>query len=81
MSFRTCAVVLAVIAGFSAASATQEVQAAKGLTQNGPSANGLATNGLTQNGNDVRGGRHDASLSRIRLKAVILQDGSSVDLR
>ncbi|HEV2563455.1 MAG TPA: hypothetical protein VGU19_00060 [Microvirga sp.] len=76
MSLRTCAVVLAVTAGFSAASATQAAQIANGLATNG-----LTINGLTINGNDVQGGRHDGSLSKIRLKAVILQDGSSIDLR
>jgi hypothetical protein len=68
--------VLAVTAGFSAASATQAAQIANGLATNG-----LTINGLTINGNDVQGGRHDGSLSKIRLKAVILQDGSSIDLR
>jgi hypothetical protein len=81
MSLRTRAVVLAITIGLTALPAIQAAQAAKGLTQNGSSANGLATNGLTQNGNDVRSDRHDASLSKIRLKTVILQDGSTIDLR
>lgn len=81
MSLRSCAVVLAVTAGFSAASATQAAQIANGLATNGLTINGLTINGLTINGNDVQGGRHDGSLSKIRLKAVILQDGSSIDLR
>ena len=86
MSLRTCAVVLAATAGIMAASATQAAQianglATNGLTINGLTINGLTINGLTINGKDIQGGHHDGSLSTIRLKSVILQDGSTIALR
>jgi hypothetical protein len=76
MFLRTFAVVLAVTAGVMAASTTQAAQIANGLATNG-----LTANGLTANGENAQGGRHEFSPSVIRLKAVILQDGSTIDLR
>jgi hypothetical protein len=76
MSLRSCAAILAIAVGLSTVSVAQAAQVANGLT-----INGLTINGLTINGKDVRGGLRDASSGTIRLKAVILQDGSTIDLQ
>jgi len=76
MSLRSCAAILAIAVGLSTVSVAQAAQVANGLT-----INGLTINGLTINGKDVRGGLRDAFSGTIRLKAVILQDGSTIDLQ
>jgi len=86
MSLRSYAAVLAFAAGLSAISAVQAAQIANGLTTNGLTTNGLTTNGLTTNGlatngTDFRGGPDGASSSTTQVKAVILRDGSKIDLR
>jgi hypothetical protein len=81
MSLRSCAAILAIAVGLSTVSVAQAAQVANGLTINGLTINGLTINGLTINGKDVRGGLRDASSGTIRLKAVILQDGSTIDLQ
>ena len=86
MSLRSCITILAIAGGLSTAATAQAAQvenglSANGLTANGLTANGLATNGLATNGQDSRGALPEASSATIRLKAVILQDGTAVDLR
>ncbi|MFL4998736.1 MAG: hypothetical protein ACJ8CF_12985 [Microvirga sp.] len=86
MSLRSCAAILAIAVGLSTLSVAQAAQVANGLTINGLSANGLTANGLTANGltingKDVQGHLREASSDTIRLKTVILQDGSTIDLR
>jgi hypothetical protein len=81
MSPRSCAAILAIAVGLSAVSVAQAAQVANGLTINGLSANGLTANGLTINGKDVQGHLGEASSGTTRLKAVILQDGSTIDLQ
>jgi hypothetical protein len=86
MSLRSCAAILAIAVGLSTVSVAQAAQVANGLTINGLSANGLTANGLTANGltingRNVQGRFRDASSGTIRLKAVILQDGSTIDLQ
>jgi hypothetical protein len=86
MSLRSCAAILAIAVGLSTVSVAQAAQVANGLTINGLSANGLTANGLTANGltingRNVQGRFRDASSGTIGLKAVILQDGSTIDLQ
>ena len=81
MSLRSRAAILAIAVGLSTVSVAQAAQVANGLTINGLSANGLTANGLTINGKDVQGHFREASSGTIRLKAVILQDGSAIELR
>lgn len=86
MSLRSCSAVLAIAVGISTASGAQATQVANGLTSNGLTSNGLTSNGLTSNGvsangQDARGRLHKASSGTVQIKAVILQDGSTVDLR
>ena len=86
MSLRSRTAILAVAVGLSMAAAAHAAQVENGLTQNGLTqnglaTNGLATNGLATNGQDSRGALPEASSATIRLKAVILQDGTAVDLR
>src|SRR5215217_6259510 len=71
MSLRSCAAILAIAVGLSTVSVAQAAQVANGLT----------INGLTINGTDVQGRFREASSGTIRLKAVILQDGSTIDLQ
>jgi len=75
MSLRSRTAILAVAIGLSMAATAQAAQVENGLT-----INGLATNGLATNGQDSRGALPKASSGTIRLKAVILQDGTAVDL-
>ena len=86
MSLRSRTAILAVAVGLSMAAAAQAAQVENGLTINGFATNGLtingfATNGLTINGQEIRDALPEASSATIRLKAVILQDGTAVDLR
>jgi GLTT repeat (6 copies) len=91
MSLRSRAAILAIAVGLSTVSVAQAAQVANGLTINGLSANGLTANGLTANGltangltingKDVQGHVREASSGTIRLKAVILQDGSAIELQ
>jgi hypothetical protein len=91
MSLRSCAAILAIAVGLSTVSVAQAAQVANGLTINGLSANGLTANGLTANGltangltingRNVQGRFREASSGTSRLKAVILQDGSTIDLQ
>ena len=91
MSLRSCGAILAIAVGLSTVSVAQAAQvengltinglSANGLTANGLTANGLTANGLTINGKDAQGQLREASPGTIRLKAVILQDGSTIDLR
>jgi hypothetical protein len=86
MSPRSRAAILAIAVGLSTVSVAQAAQVANGLTINGLSANGLTANGLTANGltingKDAQGHLGQASSGTIRLKAVILQDGSTIELQ
>jgi hypothetical protein len=96
MSLRSCITILAIAVGLSTAATAQAAQVENGLTQNGLvqnglAANGLATNGLTANGlvqnglvqntKDAQRGRYDASSGMIRLKTVIMPDGTVIDLQ
>jgi len=86
MSLRSCITILAIVGGLSASATAQAAQVENGLTINGFATNGLtingfATNGLTINGQEIRDALPEASSATIRLKAVILQDGTAVDLR
>ncbi|MBQ0824317.1 hypothetical protein HPT29_017010 [Microvirga terrae] len=71
MSLRSCAAVLAIIAGVAATSATQA----------GFATNGLTINGLTINGRAVRGSALGVPSGGSRVTSVILQDGSTVAVR
>ena len=71
MSLRSRAAILAIAVGLSTVSVAQAAQVANGLT----------INGLTINGKDVQGRFGEASSGTLRLKAVILQDGSAIELR
>jgi hypothetical protein len=71
MSPRSCAAILAIAVGLSTVSVAQAAQVANGLT----------INGLTINGKDAQGHLGQASSGTIRLKAVILQDGSTIHLQ
>lgn len=56
--------------------------AMNGLAMNGLSANGLAMNGLSANGLSANGlATNGTQAGTVRVKAVILQDGSSVSLK
>jgi Spy/CpxP family protein refolding chaperone len=66
MSPRSCAAILAIAVGLSTVSVAQAAQVA---------------NGLTINGKDAQGHLGQASSGTIRLKAVILQDGSTIELQ
>ena len=76
MSLRSRTAILAMVVGLSMAAAAQAAQVENGLTANGLTANGLATNGQ-----DSRGALPEASSGALRLKAVILQDGTAIDIR
>jgi hypothetical protein len=76
MSLRSRAAILAIAVGLSTVSVAQAAQVANGLT-----INGLTINGLTINGKDVQGRFGEATSGTLRLKAVILKDGSTIDLR
>jgi hypothetical protein len=71
MSPRSCAAILVIAVGLSTVSVAQAAQVANGLT----------INGLTINGKDAQGHLGQASSGTIRLKAVILQDGSTIGLQ
>jgi len=81
MSLRSCAAVLAVIAGIAATPAAQAGFATNGLTANGLTANGLSANGLATNGRTVRGSALGVPSGGSRVTSVILQDGSTVAVR
>ena len=68
MNMRSCAAILAFMAGVCATAAQARPP---GLSLNGLSANGITVNGITVNG---------TSSAMTQLKAVILLDGSVVTL-
>jgi hypothetical protein len=73
MNMRSCAAILAFMAGVCATAAQARPP---GLSLNGLSANGITVNGITVNGITVNG----TSSAMTQLKAVILLDGSVVTL-
>lgn len=96
MSLRSCSAILAIAIGVSTMSGAQAVEVSNGLTSNGLTSNGLTSNGLTSNGltsngltsngvsangQDAQGHRDTMPSRSVALKAVVLQDGSTITLR
>lgn len=92
MRLSTSAAILAAAAGLFLATEAGATVTANGLTQNGLSANGLTQNGLTQNGLAANGltrnglsanglATNGTKAGTVRVKGIVLQDGSSVSLK
>jgi hypothetical protein len=86
MSSRSCTAILAIAVGISTISIAQAAQIENGITVNGFAVNGITVNGLSANGlsidgNEVHRRLHEVSSGTASPKAVILRDGSMIDLR